>query len=88
MTEIKKLFEFKIKNIQHGGSTSENDSFFKQMLVIMSETYNNIKEVFIVWIIVPILFGAFMPAIPFFIALAFLYGIFKYFYNLNLYNDS
>ena len=84
MSDLKKLFEFNLKYKQNGGSSNENDSFFKQILVIMSDTYKNIKEVFIVWIIVPILFGCFMPAIPFFIVLAFLYGILKYFYRLNL----
>ena len=82
MDQIKKFLSFDFPKKR----TENSKSFFKDSLFFLTEVFNNIKEVFIIWVIVPIIMGSVLPTFPFFIVLGIVYGFFKYFLNLTLYN--
>lgn len=82
MDQIKKFLSFNFPKKQ-----SENSkSYFKDSLLFFTELFNNLKEVFIIWVVVPIVMGSVLPTFPFFVVLGILYGFFKYCLNTTLYN--
>ena len=70
---------------QTGGSLN-NNSFLGNLSVIGKDIFSQMKDLFILWLVVPIVFGTLVPAFPFFIVLAILHGIFKYLIKTSLYN--
>ena len=79
MDQINKLLSFNLdKNVQKGGASNNIGN-------IISNTYYNFKE-FLFIIISPIIFGAFLPTIPFFIVMAIMYGSVKFLINYMNYN--
>ena len=48
------------------------------IIEIIVNNVKNIKNFFIGWILVPIMFGSFAPAMPFFIVMAAMFAVVKY----------
>ena len=87
MDQLYHFINFDVPIIQKGGGPrrDNSNSILKNVAVVGGDIFRQVKDVFILWIIVPIVFGTLVPAFPFFIVLAVLHGIFKYILKMNLY---
>jgi len=56
--------------------------FWNDILEIAKDNLMRVYNIFIGWILTPIIFGSFAPALPFFLVMGVLYGIFNYLQKL------
>ena len=69
-------------NIDEKKLSSEILDFWNDILEIAKDNLKRFYNIFIGWILTPIVFGSFAPALPFFLVMGVLYGIFNYFQKL------
>ena len=62
--------------------SSEMLDFWNEILEIAKDNLTRVYNIFIGWILTPIIFGSFAPALPFFLVMGVLYGIFNYLQKL------
>lgn len=62
--------------------SSEMLDFWNQILEIAKDNFKRVYNIFIGWVLTPIIFGSFAPALPFFLVMGVLYGIFNYLQKL------
>lgn len=92
MDTLKHLFYFDEypDHYHKGGSNSNNEKklsskmvdFWNDILEIIKDNLIRVYNIFIGWILTPIIFGSFAPALPFFLVMGVLYGIFNYLQKL------
>jgi len=69
-------------NIDEKKLSSEMLDFWNDILEIAKDNLKKVYNIFIGWVLTPIIFGSFAPALPFFLIMGVLYGIFNYFQKL------
>ena len=68
-------------NIKESNNITEKDlkegilEYWKMILEIVSDNLKRIYNIFIGWVLTPIIFGSFAPALPFFLVMGVLYAI-------------
>tara|TARA_B100001142_G_C14059618_1_gene549135 strand:+ start:376 stop:708 length:333 start_codon:yes stop_codon:yes gene_type:complete len=56
--------------------------FWNDIVEIAKDNFKRIYNIFIGWVLTPIIFGSFAPALPFFVVMGVLYAIFNYLQKL------
>lgn len=67
-----------LKYIDNKGLSTEMFNFFNEIIEIAKDNFNRVYNIFIGWVLTPIIFGSFAPALPFFLVMGVLYAIFNY----------
>ena len=73
---------FSNSDINEKKLSSEMLDFWNEILEIAKDNLIRVYNIFIGWILTPIIFGSFAPALPFFLVMGVLYGIFNYLQKL------
>tara|TARA_B110000285_G_C14581040_1_gene362150 strand:+ start:41 stop:376 length:336 start_codon:yes stop_codon:yes gene_type:complete len=56
--------------------------FWNEIVEIAKDNFKRVYNIFIGWVLTPIIFGSFAPALPFFLVMGVLYAIFNYLQKL------
>ena len=56
--------------------------FWSEIVEIAKDNFKKVYNIFIGWVLTPIIFGSFAPALPFFLVMGVLYAIFNYLQKL------
>jgi hypothetical protein len=56
--------------------------FWSEIVEIAKDNFKRVYNIFIGWVLTPIIFGSFAPALPFFLVMGVLYAIFNYLQKL------
>jgi hypothetical protein len=56
--------------------------FWNDIVEIAKDNFKRVYNIFIGWVLTPIIFGSFAPALPFFLVMGVLYAIFNYLQKL------
>lgn len=71
-----------LKNVDEKELKAELLDFWNEIVEIAKDNLKRVYNIFIGWVLTPIIFGSFAPALPFFLVMGVLYAIFNYIHKL------
>jgi hypothetical protein len=70
------------KNTNNVEEISELSEFATMIIVVVKDNYKKFKNFLLGYFVIPIMFGSFAPALPFFVVMAAMFAILKYFMGI------
>ena len=70
--------EKKIDAMEDESLMDEMGNFWAEIVEIVKDNFKRVYNVFIGWVLTPIMFGSVAPALPFFLVMGVLFAIFKF----------
>ena len=70
--------EKKVDAMEDESLMDEIGNFWAEIVEIVKDNFKRVYNVFIGWVLTPIMFGSVAPALPFFLVMGVLFAIFKF----------